>query len=135
MKPQGRYSAETRAKIGATMRRHWADPEWRARTLAAIRSRGPFDTYGEKAEGWIPATPIREAVERSEMTASEICRQLGWLRNHNGSPDSTRLNRALGRSLFSGHGGYGRGKAKMLHYQTAIAILRAIDRDPVDFDL
>lgn len=104
----------------------------------------------------VEISPIRDAVLEyiaRGHTMAEICRTLGWMkppnpasRHTNPSPDSTRLRKSLGLEVrYSGptkgvSGGGGRGKkyvyyAKHLSYRNAVKIVRAIDRDPFEFDL
>jgi hypothetical protein len=51
----------------------------------------------------VDVTPLREAFLRSGLTASEVCRWLGWLRT-DGGPDTSRLKRALGLMAMTDHG-------------------------------
>ena len=74
------------------------------------------------------------------MTLAQICARLGWIRLE-ATPkhyaDVSRLNRVLGRAYFCGRDPrkHGRGLEKTLRYETAAAIIRAIDLDPVDLGL
>lgn len=75
---------------------------------------------------------VREAVEQSGLTWSEVADRLGWVSA--GKPDTSRLQRRLGVIPTTG----GRGPAKVtktIRPDIAAAILRAIDVDPVDVGL
>ena len=83
---------------------------------------------------WVDNKPIREAVERAEQTdglsMALIAERLGWKRpDRTGIGDGSRLSRRLGRTTIDGE------YTRALRYDLAVAIIRAIDRDPVDFDL
>lgn len=88
---------------------------------------------------WVDNKPIREAVEQAEregMSASEIALRLGWTsgyrRRHGRQADTSRLGRRLGRTANSdGHCSF----SQALRYDIAVAIIRAVDREPHEFDL
>lgn len=88
--------------------------------------------------GEVPNAPIREAFEESGLNAATVCRRLGWV-SSSGQPDTSRLQRRLGlrAGMKGGHGPARQSQATWaaVRYETAIAIVRAIDRDPVDFGL
>ena len=92
-----------------------------------------------KPPDWIEPTPIRTAVEEVEaegISASMICRRLGWMRRDRVEVgDVTRLRRRIGQKPLSPGSHGGRKYTHMVRYDIAVAIIRAIDRDPVDFDL
>jgi hypothetical protein len=85
----------------------------------------------------IPVAPIAEAVLKSRLTMSQICRELGWTRSDRTTADTTRLKRRLGlASNYSVHRGqvYS-GKQEMIGYDLALKIVAAADIDPVDAGL
>jgi hypothetical protein len=47
------------------------------------------------SEHTVDSTPLRDAFERSGLSASELCVRLNW-RQRCGKPDTSRLKRALG---------------------------------------
>jgi hypothetical protein len=93
----------------------------------------------ERSDAWVATGPIREAVlaaVREGRTFGGIAFSLGWGRPGKtaGAGDGARLKRHVG--LMSHHNGRGYSSvAEHLRYDTAVAILRAIDRDPVWFGL
>lgn len=103
-----------------------------------------------RADDWIPVDPIREAVleaEREGLSRSEICRRLGWTRERAKQPprrrkdkrvpqaDTSRLARRLGLlPNKDGNGDYTLVTVT-IRYDIAVAIIRAIGRDPVDLGL
>ncbi len=88
--------------------------------------------YGDVAN-----RPLAEAFLASGLSASEVCRRLGWVDKRNYA-ETSRLKRRLG--LMMGMKG-GTNKSKQLvywtgmRYETAVAITRALNLDPVDFGL
>ena len=73
---------------------------------------------------------IREAFERSGVSASELALRLGWLR-----PDSARVSRQLGIAFDrNGHGSPIRNRG-MMSYERALEICEALGIDPVDVGL
>ncbi len=90
-------------------------------------------------EDWLDNKPIREAVERAEehgMTKSMICERLGWTKVRRGkkSSETSQLDRRIGRRFDSDRRG-GHYLSHQIHYDVAVKIVRAIDRDPYEFDL
>ncbi len=86
---------------------------------------------------WLDNKPIREAVERAErlgMPKSLICERLGWTRTRKGRVcmETSQLDRRIGRR-FDVSGGE-RYYSRTIHYDVAVKIVRAIDRDPWEFD-
>jgi hypothetical protein len=96
--------------------------------------------------------PIQQAVQQylSEgHTYGEICIVLGWMKPEQNRdkkrkpiPDTGRLLRCLGmHDMYSsttrsnGTGYKYKYRNKRLSYQNAVRIVRAIERDPVEFDL
>ena len=74
---------------------------------------------------------LREAVERSGLSAAEICRRAGHTYV---SPDTSRLRRSLG--LVTWNSGDGRATVtKTIDYDLAVKIAEAIHVAPVDVDL
>ena len=86
-------------------------------------------TYQSKYE-WLNIGPIREAVVRilsKNTTKTEICNKLGWVSN-NGRSETSRLDQTIGiKNKFN--------NKKTMRYDNAVKIIRAIDRDPVEFGL
>ncbi len=78
----------------------------------------------------VPVAPFREAFERSGMSASEVCRRLGWI-DSRGKPESTRLLRSLGLKDHYHRDGV-RRLTQNIDYERAVRIARALDVDPVD---
>lgn len=83
--------------------------------------------------------PIREAVEQAErggLGGTEIARRLGWMGSmrSNGKRygDITRLRRRLGQKQT--HGRYVL-TTQTIRIDIAVAIIRAIGRDPVELGL
>lgn len=94
---------------------------------------------GDPGKGEVSVAPIREAVLEAVSagaTWSSICRELGWKKHRKREPfeDVTRLKRALGIVPYTDTRGPGQFR-RQLAYPTAVAIVRAIDRDPVEFGL
>ena len=75
--------------------------------------------------------PVLELVE-SGVRWSDICRALGWVRD--GRPEVERLKRRLGLYWQRGSGRK-RTVTSGMRYETAIAIARAIEVDPVELGL
>jgi len=90
--------------------------------------------------GKIPVKPLADAVARmqleQDLSLSEICRNLGWVKD-NGKADTTRLQRRLGRmSCMSTHNGkMYRSTQKTIGYDLASRIAKAAGIDPVDVGL
>ena len=78
----------------------------------------------------VPVAPLREAFLRSDVTASELARRLGWVR-----PDSSRVGRQLG--LLQSCDGRTRQPyiRETTTYERALEICAALGIDPVDVDL
>jgi hypothetical protein len=74
--------------------------------------------------------------EEQDLSLSEICRNLGWVKD-NGKSDTTRLQRRLGRmSCMSTHNGkVYRGTQQTIRYELATRIAKAAGIDPVDVGL
>ncbi len=87
---------------------------------------------------WLDNKPIREAVERAEklgMPKSLICERLGWTRVRKGRicMETSQLDRRIGRRPDTDRKG-GVYLSRTIHYDVAAKIIRAIDRDPWEFD-
>jgi hypothetical protein len=88
---------------------------------------------------FVPNAPIREAVERAialgELESfGELARRLGY------GSDSSRVRRLLGiTKSWGGRRALGGAKppkcSTSMSYENAVAVVRAINRFPVDFDL
>lgn len=95
----------------------------------------------------VPNAPLREAFLRSEMTASDVCRAIGWVRTcqRRGrrtlqtSGQTSRLKRALGLASSWHNRPYGRRRYEStqshLSYGTAVSIALALGVDPVEVGL
>ena len=86
--------------------------------------------------------PIRIAVEKANLegiSSCEICRKLNWRQcspssfRYRGRFDTVRLHRTIGKSFRKKNGKF--SKSKKIKYETAVEIIKAINYDPVDFDL
>jgi len=51
----------------------------------------------------MPLEPVQIAFDRSGLSLGEVCRRLGW-RRRDGSADTQRLQRRMGRQPFSRNG-------------------------------
>jgi hypothetical protein len=79
----------------------------------------------------VPNKEIREAFERSHMTAKEVARGCDWYKGKKRLPDDTRVKRALGLATVKNKGGY-----QFNHHvteDTALKLVHAMGFDPVDF--
>jgi hypothetical protein len=76
----------------------------------------------------VAVDPIREAFERSGVSADEVARQLGWMR-----PDGTRVRRQLG--LITTYDGRGRRVQQTIGRERALEIAEVLGVDPVDVGL
>lgn len=127
----------------------WLSPEYaalldaraHARRLARGRQRKAARRKAQKrAETYVPIEGLREAVQRSLTPRSDICRELGWVRTRQGvsgtrmTSDTTRLARCLGEVPSGGEKNRQTVK-KTVHIDTALAIVRAINLDPVDIGI
>ncbi len=88
---------------------------------------------------WLDNKPIREAVERAErlgMPKSLICERLGWTRVRKGRvcTETSQLDRRIGRRADTAKDGL-RYLSRTIHYDVAVKICRAIDRDPHELGL
>lgn len=90
--------------------------------------------------GRVPVAPLAEAIARmqdeQDLSLSEICRNLGWVKS-NGKADTSRLQRRLGKmSCMSTHNGkMYRGIQRTISYELAARIAKAAGIDPVDVGL
>lgn len=94
----------------------------------------------------VPVAPLREAFLRSGMSAKGLAVRLGWTRvgRLNGSShrkgvigDATRVRTALGLKQCVKRRGVKvyRSTQTTVPYDTALAICRALDADPIDVGL
>ncbi len=110
-----------------TRHRLYGDPLARIEHLA----------YGQATGAWVENTPIREAVVAAASNGTTYCaisRRLGWTKKNrrNGKAgDSTRLKRRVGLARESTTQTF----TQMIRRDLAAEIVRAIDRDPVEFGL
>lgn len=89
-------------------------------------------------EDRVPNRRLREEFERRRalgwLTSHDVALRLGWL-SPDGSPDVSRVLRALGIAIsYNCRNGAPR-KQRMLSYERAIRIAEAMNLDPVDVDL
>src|SRR5689334_18860258 len=84
---------------------------------------------------------IREAVEEyikeTNSTWSDVCRLLSWKTAHqrySRQQDISRLYKMLGMMAYNSKGKPGIYK-KYMQEKTALKIIEAIGRDPVEFDI
>lgn len=82
----------------------------------------------------IPVAPLREAFERSGLTAAEVARVLDW-RDPRGRIDGRRVKRALGIVPVAMGRGYGPKCVRSTSYERALKLADAIGVDPVDVGL
>lgn len=80
----------------------------------------------------IDVGPLRAAFVRSGLTTSEVCNRMGW-KNPDGSPDTTRLLRALGLKAHVSRG-Y-RTCAQRINIDRAALIADALNVDPFEVGL
>lgn len=101
---------------------------------------------GIPGPGEIPVAPFREAFLRLEPgpsgkngiqpqdAAQIVAERLGWF-HHEGHPDGPRVRRVLGLKPYpAGHGKRCRTRQEIT-YAMALRLCKAMDLDPVDFDL
>jgi hypothetical protein len=77
----------------------------------------------------VDVAPLREAFERSGMTASEVAIRLGWFRA-NGDPDGTKVRKKLGIVASYSHGRH--YHQRTMSYENGVAFVRALEIAPVD---
>jgi hypothetical protein len=93
-----------------------------------------------QGEDWLDNQPIREAVEEAEaqgLQKSVICDRLGWYRKDKRgkrAAETSQLDRRIGRRHDMGRNGE-TYYSRTIHYDVAVKICRAIDRDPVELGL
>lgn len=99
---------------------------------------------GSRVKDPVNVAPIREAVleviRSGQMDYSEIATRAGLVNPRNGKPDTSRLQRRLGLrpEVPSRKNGrvYGAGPPHgLINYDVAVAIVRAINGWPVEFNL
>lgn len=127
----------------------WLSPEYAAllderayaRRLARERRRKAARRKAQRhAETYVPVDGLREAVQRSLTPRSDICRELGWVRTRESASgtltilDVRRLARCLGEIPFGGDKNRHITK-RTVRADTALAIVRAINLDPVDIGI
>lgn len=84
---------------------------------------------------YVPVAPLQERFiqlrDRGEITANELALRLGWIRSDTGSPDSTRVRRALGLKECLARGGDKHRRAQTnVRYETAVLLAEALHMDP-----
>ena len=89
--------------------------------------------------GELDVAPFREAILKEiegGTTWSELCFRIGYTRTDKSRPsgrsaDTTRLQRLVGCREDISHGK--RHFRGAISYETAVKIVKALERDPVDF--
>jgi hypothetical protein len=87
----------------------------------------------------VDVAPLREAFQRSGLSACEVARRMGWIRTRRFDgrrlPDQSRVVRYLGlREYQPGHGYENRFRARMRE-DVAERFARALDVDPFEVGL
>lgn len=82
----------------------------------------------------VSVVPLREAFERSGLSAADVARALDW-RDHRGHADGRRVKRALGISPVDFGHDYGFRLIRSTSYERALRLAYAIGVDPVDVGL
>lgn len=94
-------------------------------------SRGP-------GGGVVDVRALQRLVEESGLSLYEVAARMGF-RDHRGMVDSSRLRRRLGlKAVYSRYerpGGPAIKAQERTTIQTAVAVVRALDLDPVDVGL
>jgi hypothetical protein len=80
----------------------------------------------------IDVEPLRNAFLASGISAAELCRWLEW-HKPNGTPDTSRLMRALGLLSMTDHGR--RRRARRIGVDRALLIASALSLDPHEVGL
>lgn len=81
----------------------------------------------------VPNREIREAVLRSGVSLFDIAAFCGWLKP-DGKPDTTKITRLLGLAYCTDNRvGAAKYKRENMSVTNALAIIKAINLDPVDF--
>jgi hypothetical protein len=95
--------------------------------------------------GKVPNAAIREAVEAAIASGelrdyADLSERLGWSKGVNRPRETSRIRRMLGQ--MKAHGGrktdggaYPPRLYTAMPYEQAVAVVRAINRDPHEFDL
>jgi ribosomal protein S27AE len=82
----------------------------------------------------IDVAPLRDAFLKSDLTASEVARRLGWSRgrSYTGAPmpDGSRVRRALGLCLYDPGKGYPKKYRERMTHDMAERLMRAMHLDP-----
>jgi hypothetical protein len=78
----------------------------------------------------VPIAPLREAFERSGLTAGDVARRLGWMR-----PDHKRVQRQLGIAPTSRQSNSNPYYIESTSYARALELAEAIGVSPVEVDL
>lgn len=92
----------------------------------------PGRTYMRRCE--VSIAPLREAFERTGLTATEVARSLNWY-DHRGRADGQRVKRALGILPSAMGRGCGSKCIRSTSYERAVKLADAIGIDPVDVGL
>lgn len=84
----------------------------------------------------VPCAPLAAAFERSDLTAAEVARRMGW--EVGTQHASTKVKRHLGlkRSRNGAKTGKGRWRFReTMPYEQAVRFARALEVDPVEVGL
>jgi hypothetical protein len=77
----------------------------------------------------VDVAPLREAFERSGLSATDVALRMGWLK-----PDCNRVTKALGITPYHMGHGFKPKHREHLRWDTAERLAQAIGMDPVDWD-
>jgi hypothetical protein len=83
--------------------------------------------------GAVEVAPLREAFLRSDRTAADVARELGWTTRRNVA-DGPRVRRVLGLRPYTTRSG-GKRYTERCDESTAVNILRALNLDPWEVGL
>jgi hypothetical protein len=83
---------------------------------------------------YVPNAPIREAFERSEVSAYELAERLGYWRTDRGvrRPCASSVQKALGIRERSAKNGKRAKLPTKMRYETAVRFARELGLDPID---
>ncbi len=88
----------------------------------------PHVHTGNRTNDRVEAGPVLAAIAASDVSWSQIARELGWFVT---SPDTNRLRRAVGGAAQPGARNR-RKRNETVDYELAVKIARIIGADPVD---
>lgn len=79
----------------------------------------------------VPNKELREAFQRSHLTAKDVARLCEWYKGKNPKPDDSRVYRALGMMKVKNRSGYAFNKN--ITEDNALKLIEAMGYDAVDF--